>query len=296
MTRFHSQVEVGGHRFAAQRLCNHQIRFQILLHGRRSGNPSILRVDHKTLRKLGRHTEVGIAYRVSGNQFGHLHVLENGHTLVGKRILILRNDRRNKIQRLNHPLLIIGHKVLKLELVEGQVVAEVDASSVTLTRVRDARHLLQQLPLIVSVATVEVESANAATHTIVGVLNLHRIHPLTSIVIQCQEEGVGVVTLPCDHLLVVDDERVLWISVDSITGCREVVDVRLHVHHWTYHRIENRLLLALCVLSDQSDRNYVISDSQILCRLSTRCIIGLPGNRDHAIQWLVVRSLRKRFI
>ena len=281
MTRFHSQVEVGGHRFAAQRLCNHQIRFQILLHDRRSRNPSVLRVDHKTLRKLGRHTEVGIAHRVSGNQFGHLHVLEN---------------RRNKIQRLNHPLLFTGHKVLKLELVEGQVVAEVDASSVTLTRVRDARHLLQQLPLIVSVATVEVESANAATHTIVGVLNLHRIHPLASIVVQRHDEGVGVVTLPCDHLLVVDNERVLWISVDSITGCREVVDVRLHVHHWTYHRIENRLLLALCVLSDQSDRNYVISDSQILCRLSTRCIIGLPGNRDHAIQWLVVRSLRKRFI
>ena len=155
----------------------------------------------------------------------------------------------------------------------------------------------QKCPLgVLGVLAVEVKGNGSRSRLAVGVLDLHHVHPLASIVVQRHDEGVGVVTLPCNDLLVVDDERVLWISVDSITGCREVVDVRLHVHHWTYHRIENRLLLALCVLSDQSDRNYVISDSQILCRLSTRCIIGLPGNRDHAIQWLVVRSLRKRFI
>ena len=96
-------------------------------------------------------------------------------------------------QRLDLPIAgrrITRSKVLKLELIVGSVVVQIDALLLTSQRVHQSTDVLQQNP-VTRVASINLELGHRLLGVIVVVLDLNRTDPLTTIVVQSQNDVVG---------------------------------------------------------------------------------------------------------
>ena len=173
-----------------------------------------------------------------------------------------------EVQRLNDPStirLVIGGEVLKLELVVGLVVGEVDATSLRSHRKGQSRDALQQCPGIGrGVTSVELEGTHRPRVGVIIVLDLNGADPLVAIIVQRHRDAVGGASVGSHVRRVVSIKSVRRVVANTSRRRREVPDVGFGlVGHQTHRCIKIGSLL-LCILSDDSNRNHIASLAQVL--------------------------------
>ena len=147
-----------------------------------------------TIRKSGSNRVAHVLICSLGNDLSHLNIfIRTFRSRIHQISRLHHRVIRIQEQRLDLPRTsrrISRSKVLKLELVVWSVVAQVDALLLTSLRVHQSTDVLQQNP-VTRVASIDLELRHRLLEKIVVVLDLHRTDPLTTIIVQSQNNFKG---------------------------------------------------------------------------------------------------------
>ena len=217
------------------------IRRDRTLRRSRSSNPTRVLIQMNASGKSGSNRVAHVLICSLGNDLSHLNIF----------IRTFRS-RIHQISRFHHRVICIQEqrldlprtsrrisrsKVLKLELVVGCVVAQVNALLLTSQRVHQSTDVLQQNP-VTRVASIDLELRHRLLESAVVVLDLHRTDPLTTIVLQNQNNFIGAARRRISSITIVHIEGI-GRSIHTRRADRVLPDVGLGlVGHQTDNGIE----------------------------------------------------------
>ena len=162
------------------------IRRDRTLRRSRSSNPTrvLVQMNASGESRSNRVAHISVSLRNDLSNFNVLEGLSTSriHQLGGINHRVIRiQEQRLDLPRTSRR--ISRSKVLKLELVVGSVVVQVDTLLLTSLRVHQSTDVLQQYP-VARVASIDLELRHRLLESVVVVLDLHRTNPLTTVILQ----------------------------------------------------------------------------------------------------------------
>ena len=165
-----------------------------------------------------------------------------------------------EVERLDSPRAAGNTEIDKLELVKCAVVDEEHGPFLIRQNEVKCAHSRQKCPLgVLGVLAVEVKGNGSRSRLAVGVLDLHHVHPLASIVVQREENRIRGTGGRLDNGLVVQVEGVGGVTGDGLHASLKLPHVRLGLFHQPKRRIEQGNALSGRGVGENGDGNHVCS-------------------------------------